>query len=62
MSEILLVCLIVLVVIGNTSGRWTKKSEEDSKDLKDEKENMKEVFAHWQENISNKIYTTTTKK
>ena len=46
MSEILLVCLIVLVVIGNTSGRWTKKSEEDPKDLKNEKENMKEFFAH----------------
>ena len=60
MNEILLLCLMVLVVVGNTSGRWTKKSEEDSKDLKDEKENMKEVFAHWQENISNKIYTTTT--
>ena len=49
---------MVLVVIGNTSGRWTKKSEEDPKDLKDEKENMKEVLAHWQENISNKRYTT----
>ena len=58
MNEILLLCLMVLVVVGNTSGRWTKKSEEDSKDLKDEKENMKEVFAHRQENI--KIYTTTT--
>ena len=56
MNEILLLCLMVLVVVGNTSGRWTKKSEEDSKDLKDE--NMKEVFAHRQENI--KIYTTTT--
>ena len=50
---------MVLVVISNTSWRWTRKSE-DAKDLKDEKENMKEVFAHWQENISNKIYTTTT--
>ena len=59
MNEILHLCLMVLVVIGNTSGRWTRKSE-DAKDLKDEKENMKEVFAHWQENISNKIYTTTT--
>ena len=59
MNEILHFCLMVLVVIGNTSGRWTRKSE-DAKDLKDEKENMKEVFAHWQENISNKIYTTTT--
>ena len=60
MSEILLVCLMVLVVIGNTSGRWTKKSEEDPKDLKNEKENMKEVFAHWQENSQNKRFTTTT--
>ena len=60
MNEILLLCLMVLVVVGNTSGRWTKKSEEDSKDLKDEKENMKEVFSDWQEYISNKIYTTTT--
>ena len=60
MSEILLVCLMVLVVIGNTSGRWTKKSEEFSKDLKEEKENMKEFFAHRQENISNIRYTTTT--
>ena len=58
MNEILLLCLMVLVVVGNTSGRWTKKSEEDPKDLKNEKENMKEVFAHRQENI--KIYTTTT--
>ena len=60
MSEILLVCLMVLVVIGNTSGRWTKKSEEDPKDLKNEKENIKEVFAHWQENNQNKRFTTTT--
>ena len=61
MNEILLLCLMVLVVIGNTSGRWTTKSEEDSKYLKDEKENMKEVFAHWQEDISNiRYYTTTT--
>ena len=60
MNEILHLCLMVLVVISNTSGRWTRKSEEDPKDLKDEKENMKEVFAHWQEYISNKIYTTTT--
>ena len=59
MNEILHLCLMVLVVISNTSGRWTRKSE-DAKDLKDKKENMKEVFAHWQENISNKIYTTTT--
>ena len=51
---------MVLVVSSNTSGRWTRKSEEDPKDLKDEKENMKEVFSHWQENISNKIYKTTT--
>ena len=58
MSEILLVCLMVLVVIGNTSGRWTKKSEEDPKDL--EKENMKEVSAHRQENNWNKRFTTTT--
>ena len=60
MNEILLLCLMVLVVIGNTSGRWTKKSEEFSKDLKEEKENMKEFFAHQQENISNIRYTTTT--
>ena len=60
MNEILLLCLMVLVVIGTTSGRWTRKSEEDPKDLKDEKENMKEVFAHWQDNIINKKYTTTT--
>ena len=60
MNEILLLCLMVLVVIGNTSGRWTKKSEEFSKDLKEEKENMKEFFAHRQENISNIRYTTTT--
>ena len=53
MNEILLLCLMVLVVIGTTSGRWTRKSEEDPKDLKDEKENMKEY-------ISKKIYTTTT--
>ena len=53
MKEVLLLCLMVLVVMGNNSGRWTKKSEEDPKDLKDEKENMKEY-------ISNKIYTTTT--
>ena len=56
MNEILLLCLMVLVATCNASGRWTKKSE----DLKDEKENMKEDFAHWQENISNKRYTTTT--
>ena len=60
MSEILLVCLMVLVVIGNTSGRSTKKSEEEPKDLKNKKENMKEVFAHWQENKQNKRFTTTT--
>ena len=60
MKEVLLLCLMVLVVMGNNSGRWTKKSEEDPKDLKDEKENMKEVLAHWQENISNKRFTTTT--
>ena len=60
MSEILLVCLMVLVVIGNTSGRWTKKSEEDPKDFKNEKENMKEVSAHRQENNWNKRFTTTT--
>lgn len=60
MSEILLVCLMVLVVIGNTSGRWTKKSEEDTKDFKNEKENMKEVSAHRQENNWNKRFTTTT--
>ena len=60
MSEVLLMCLMVLVVISNTSGHWTKKSEEDPKDLKNEKENMKEVFAHWQENSQNKRFTTTT--
>ena len=60
MNRILILCLLVLVVIGNTSEGWTKKSEEVPKDLKDEKENMKEVLAHWQENISNKKYTTTT--
>ena len=60
MNRILILCLLVLVVIGNTSEGWTKKSEEVPKDLKDEKENMKEVLAHWQENISNKRYTTTT--
>ena len=60
MKEVLLLCLMVLVIMGNNSGRWTKKTEEDPKDLKDKKENMKEVFAHWQEYISNKIYTTTT--
>ena len=60
MSEILLMCLMVLVVISNTSGHWTKKSEEDPKDLKNEKENMKELFAHWQENNQNKRFTTTT--
>ena len=60
MSELLLVCLMVLVVIGNTSGRWTKKSEEDPKDLKNEKENMKEAFGHWRENKHNKRYITTT--
>ena len=51
---------MVHVVMGNTSEHWTKKSEEGPKDLKDEKENMKEVFAHWQENMQNKRFTTTT--
>ena len=60
MKDVLLLCLMVYVVMGNTFEHWTKKSEEDPKDLKDEKENMKEVFAHLQENIINKKYTTTT--
>ena len=60
MSEILLACLMVLVIIGNTSGGWTKKCEKDPKDLENDKENMKEVSAHWQENNRNKRYKTTT--
>ena len=60
MNEILHLCLMVLLVTGNTSGRSTRKSEGDATDLKYEKENMKEVFSDWQEYISNKIYTTTT--
>ena len=61
MNEILHLCLMVLLVTGNTSGRSTRKSEGDATDLKYEKENMKEVFAHWQEDISNiRYYTTTT--
>ena len=58
MNKILSLCLVL--TLSNTSARWTKESEEVTKDLKDEKENLKEAFSQWKENIAKRHTTTST--
>ena len=58
MNKILFLCLVL--TLSNTSARWTKESEEVTKDLKDEKENLKEAFSQWKENIAKRHTTTST--